>query len=58
MSAIILAIDLGKFNIIIYAFDHDTRVASFHTFKTTPAISFGRLRQCPVRLDRQGMSPR
>ncbi len=37
-TSLILAIDLGKFNRVLCAFDTDTREASFRTVKTPPEI--------------------
>ena len=48
MSAIILAIDLGKFNSVLCHFDADTREASFRTVKTTPAVLRAELLRQPV----------
>lgn len=48
MSAIILAIDLGKFNSVLCAFDPETREASFRTVKTSPAILRVELLRQPV----------
>ena len=48
MSAAILAIDLGKFNSVLCAFDPGTREASFRTVKTTPAVLRAELLRQPV----------
>ena len=48
MSATILAIDLGKFNSVLCAFDPGTREASFRTVKTTPAVLRAELLRQPI----------
>ena len=48
MTNTILAIDRGKFNSVICAFDSDTREASFRTANTTPAILRAELLRQPV----------
>ena len=48
MTNTILAIDLGKFNSVLCAFDPDTREAKFRTVKTTPAILRAELLRQPV----------
>ena len=56
--SLILAIDLGKFNSVVCAFDSDTREASFRTIKTTPAIvRVELLRQPVVRVVIEACSP-